>query len=590
MRQSRFHRLYQVPGLHRPSALVLVPSLIVLAGVLLTMLAFRTERANEQVSADAHLKAIVERTEAAVIERFQTYEDALVAGTALFAASNSVSADQWRSFTRTLDLTNRYPGVNGIGVIFPVKRADAASFELSARASVDPAFSIRRLDSVPQYDDLFIMTYLEPLEGNEAARGLDMGSEPKRRSAIEAARDSGTTAVTGVITLVQDQKSRPGFLVYVPFYRPGALLETTAQRREALVGFVYAPFVAENFLAGVVSSAAGEAELQVFDKAADLTDVRLYGDGPALEASRADSATEVTLAGQSFELRFRRGGSFSSGLYSANWIVAAGVLVTAALTVVMIALMLAARSSLGRAVYAEQTALHRGDLVDLASHELRNPLAILSLAAEMLEAEASVLGELSLQESAAAARAAAGRAEALVSELLDLSRMDAQRLHLALGPVRLEPAIDDAIALTSSHWGDRPVNRTGPALGEGLVIADPGRLDIVLRNMVDNAFKYSPEGTPVSIAVEAERDDEVAVTVSDEGPGIPVADRTAVFDRFRRGEATANVGGLGIGLHLSRELARRMGGELTLLPGALGQGARFRLVLRAAAGLGVVRV
>jgi signal transduction histidine kinase len=580
VRRSFFHRLYEAPGLHTLPALVTLPVMVVVVGVLLTVLAFRSEEAHGRAASDEHLARIVERSEAAIRVRFRTYEDALISGTALFAASDDVSMAEWSRFTETLDLTQRYPGVNGIGVILSVAGPDRDAFLDRARASIDRGFAIRSIENTPPHDELFVITYIEPLAENRPAVGLDVRTETKRRTAAEQARDTGETAMTGRITLVQDATSSPGFLVYVPFYRRGAPVETVEQRREALQGFVFAPFVAPRFMEGVMGSIDAEVDLQIVKKDPDLPDALVYGQDLNLAEDEVDRVSEISLAGQTFELRFRRSEEFTTGIYGAHWIVAAGLTTTAALAAVVFALLLAARRSLRRALYAEDTARHRGDLVDLASHELRNPLAILSLSAEMLEAEASALGEPALQETAAAARAAAARAAALVSELLDLSRMDAQRLRLDLAAVRLGPAIEEAIALTASHWGERPVNRSGPPLDDGVVVADPERLGIVLRNLVDNAFKYSPDGTPVHIDVDTEDGESVTITVSDEGQGVAQSARALVFDRFSRGEATAHVGGLGIGLHLSRELARRMGGDLSLAPSSPGQGARFRLVLR----------
>ncbi len=569
--------------MHTAPALWLGPALVAVAGTILTLLALTSERSAGRKAADAHLDRIVERAEAAIAARFETYEDALIAGTALFATRDGVTSDEWRRFTETQDVTGRYPGITGVGVIYPLAAADAGAFTAEARANVDPGFAIRRFDGAPEFADLFVITYLEPRAGNEPAIGLDVGGEANRRKAIETARDTGRTTMTGSVTLVTDQARRPGFLVYVPFYRPGARLETVEDRRAAIKGFVYAPFVDELFLDGILGSFSDDIDIQVTAEEAGFAGTLVYSAGFPFEAGDAHRASRLSLGGQTYGLRFQRASGFASGYNGANWILATGILATCAVAAILTLLVLAARRAKQRAVIAELTAVHRGDLVNLASHELRNPLAILSLSAEMLEAEASVIGSPELMETAAAARAAAGRAEALVSELLDLSRMDAERLHLDLAAIRLSPALDEAIALTSSHWGERPVTFSGAPAGGHTILADSGRLAIVLRNMVDNAFKYSPEGAEVTIAVEPYRDNELAITVSDRGDGVSEADRDTIFERFSRGGAAAHTGGLGIGLHLSRELARRMGGDLQLLPGTPGEGARFRLLLRTVA-------
>lgn len=227
-----------------------------------------------------------------------------------------------------------------------------------------------------------------------------------------------------------------------------------------------------------------------------------------------------------------------------------------------------------RAEAAERKAEHRGAIVNLASHELRNPLAIMSLSAQMMLETARASGDTEMELAATDGLAAARRSEAIVAELLDLARLDADRLDLVPRPVSLRSAVEQALELTASHRGPRPV-----AMAGGLsrsVLADPGRLAIIIRNMVDNAFKYSPDGTPIEILVH-DHADGVAIDVIDAGPGVAPEDRERVFHRYERLKATQHIAGIGIGLHLSRELARRMGGELEFRDA--DRGARLRLVL-----------
>jgi signal transduction histidine kinase len=174
----------------------------------------------------------------------------------------------------------------------------------------------------------------------------------------------------------------------------------------------------------------------------------------------------------------------------------------------------------------------------------------------------------------AAAHAQSRRLAALAGGLLDLTRLDAG------GEMRSEPVeLGELCRAVAAEFEPRGGVELGDA-GEELcwAMADPGAVARVLRILVDNALRYA--GPPVRVEAE-QRGQTPRVVVSDSGPGVAVEERELVFERFRRGSASAPEGGFGLGLAIARELARRMQGELTLEDG--NPGARFALELPAAA-------
>jgi signal transduction histidine kinase len=115
---------------------------------------------------------------------------------------------------------------------------------------------------------------------------------------------------------------------------------------------------------------------------------------------------------------------------------------------------------------------------------------------------------------------------------------------------------------------DQPMNASG----------EPRGAVQILVNLLGNAIRHSPEGSAIAVIVER-RHDRIAVTVADEGPGIAAADHERIFERYERVGDTP--GGIGLGLAISRRLARSMGGDIQL-QSAPGEGARFTLVLPSA--------
>ena len=231
-------------------------------------------------------------------------------------------------------------------------------------------------------------------------------------------------------------------------------------------------------------------------------------------------------------------------------------------------------------IAAQEAARRR--FVATASHELRTPVAslqsVLELVADEVRDEQPDLGAVraDIDEALAQARRLGG----LSGGLLDLSRLDAE-VPLRSEPLELGELARAVVAEFRARPDGRPLSV--PPAEPCWALGDPDSVARIVRLLVDNALRHTPRGTVVEVRAER-RGDLVAVRVLDGGAGVPESERSAVFERFRRG--SASVPGFGLGLAIGRELARRMGGELALedgppAPGEPG-GARFALALPAA--------
>ena len=116
-----------------------------------------------------------------------------------------------------------------------------------------------------------------------------------------------------------------------------------------------------------------------------------------------------------------------------------------------------------------------------------------------------------------------------------------------------------------------------------VVTAVPRLLERALENLVGNALKFSPDGSPVEVRLSAARGREVLLEVEDAGPGVPAEERTRIFRRFARGEKAGGVPGLGLGLSVVAEVAAWHGGRVEVVEPPAGRGSLFRLHLPLAA-------
>ena len=154
-------------------------------------------------------------------------------------------------------------------------RPDLDAFLRAERADGAPQFALRQLSDTAQ-QDLLIVKFIEPAASNQGAMGLDIGSEPLRRSAAQRAIDSGEATMTAPITLVQDEHKTPGVLVYVPVYAKGSHPTTTAERRAALLGLLYSPLIIRELLRGIPEIATGLMDIEVFDSTPGAAAVLIY--------------------------------------------------------------------------------------------------------------------------------------------------------------------------------------------------------------------------------------------------------------------------------------------------------------------------
>ncbi len=203
----------------------------------------------------------------------------------------------------------------------------------------------------------------------------------------------------------------------------------------------------------------------------------------------------------------------------------------------------------------------RRDFVANVSHELRTPVAVIRANAETLMGGAKDDPQVADRLIDGLHRNAE-RLARLIADLLDLSRLDAGQYRLELSDVSVKAAAEQA--LTAIAERGRPLCIEVP---DDLVArADRKALDQILVNLLENAVRYTPEGTEVSLHAVRAPDSRVRIEVRDRGPGIAPAHRARVFERFYRADAgrVRETGGTGLGLSIVKHLVESMNGDVRL--------------------------
>jgi PAS domain S-box-containing protein len=226
---------------------------------------------------------------------------------------------------------------------------------------------------------------------------------------------------------------------------------------------------------------------------------------------------------------------------------------------------------------AQEAVRVRDDFLAIASHELRTPLTPLAMRLQILErklrqgepVDASVV-EKALRHL--------DRLTNLISDLLDVSRIQAGRLQLHREPVSLTAVVEQLVL--EHNLGHRTHQATIDADGAELVVtADRARLAQVVTNLLDNAAKYSPPDSPIHVRL-VRQDGEAILSVSDRGIGIPKEQQPMLFERFFRAENApiTGYGGLGLGLYITRDIVERHGGRIWV-ESEVGRGSTFHVAL-----------
>ena len=297
MEKRRFSELWSAASLTAWLGLIL--------SALVTYGLWDNARENAIGDAREHFDIKVSETTRSIRDRMLAYENSLHSGVALFKTVDRMTWDKWHRYLVNLDTAKFYPGFQGIGYAKHLAPETREAFVAKMRS--EERFSDYTIKPSGERSDYYPIMYLEPLdERNLRAVGYDMFSDAIRREAMVRARDSGQTALSGKVTLVQENDTdvQAGFLMYVPFYRTPA--ETAEQRRERIEGFVYAPFRAGDLMEEILGHERPDIALTLYDGPAMMRENLLFDSTPeTTEPPLFESVQRLDLYGQTWTIRFQ---------------------------------------------------------------------------------------------------------------------------------------------------------------------------------------------------------------------------------------------------------------------------------------------
>lgn len=229
-----------------------------------------------------------------------------------------------------------------------------------------------------------------------------------------------------------------------------------------------------------------------------------------------------------------------------------------------------------KAEAARQSDELKSTLLDALAHEFKTPLTSIKAASTALLSSNGLKPEQQ-RELVSIVDEETDRLSVLVTEAIQMARIEAGRVVLRRESHSVRDLVESVLDKFRPAVADRNVQVN---IADGLppVWVDGELIEVALRQLIDNALKYSPPGSPVSLAAEA-KDDRVIVSVADHGPGIAEAEQARIFEKFYRAEASRHqIPGAGLGLVIAREIIHAHGGEIWV-DSRPGQGATFQFSL-----------
>jgi len=573
------------------------------------LFAYARDSQNERIQLRFETEA--SRVAERITEKLNVYHEVVRSIASFYAGSGEVSRSEFNSFVgRAL---TQHDGIHALEWVPRVSADDRLQFEDSAKRHGFSDFQFKRLSSENTWmashdhwaDEYFPVFFVQPHVGNEAILGIDLASSPKRRAAMELARDTGQPVATAGISLVQEVQSKVGFLLFVPVFANHVQHDQIPSRRRHLLGYALGVFRFGDIVDSVMQR-SGETltKLVIID-----TDGRtLYTSSDVIGQWVSDDephqhATNCTVGGRIWDVRFA---AKKKWVDSQRTALAVPIAIAACLLALLMGALLHAMidrtASVERLVWRrteeleaastltqrhsdelaaakhvlEQSNQQLKEFAYAASHDLQTPLRGIANFAAFLQEEYRDQLDDTANGYINRIVSSADRMKQLILDLLEYSRVESK--SGALQPTNLNDIFDKTLALLESEIEDAAATVTRDDLP--LVHADPEQMSQLLRNLITNGLKYRGD-KPAQIHVAAQMESRLwSVSVRDNGIGIDTRFQGQIFDIFRRLHTQKEYPGTGIGLALCRRIVQRHGGSIRV-ESVLDHGSAFTFTLPA---------
>ena len=561
---------------------IIATALVLASGTFISFMVAQNQANSNDSRKDSYVDQQMQLINDGISQRLRAYEQVIIAGSSLIKINGNVTHEQWKNFIDGFSIEQEIFTGNSIGFVRKVPAGNVSKFEKKLHEDGFPEASIFP-DS--DRDVYYAVEYIEPQSDfTPQIIGYDLYSDSTRREIAAIARDTGKLALTPPLAIPNSQNSDETSVVALfPVYSQMASLNTIEERRQSIQGYTFIAINTKDMGDWLYKNLLDESEQQAI-RLIDVTDTdnpsELYSSPNYTDLSKSSSITSNNLSvlGRQWQLEFALRNDFSSNLVSPLLIFTFGMLVNAASAAFLFVLMIHRQSRIAMS-HEQQVQQAKDDLLALASHQLRTPATGVKQYVGMVLA--GYAGGLTEEQEMMLKKADESNERQLeiINQLLYVAKADAGQLKVDAEKFNITDVMQQVIDEQSDHAESREIRvrfKKPRAIG---VISDERHIRMILENLLSNAIKYSPPGKVVDVYFNNWRD-RVAVHVTDRGVGISQADQDQLFKKFSRidNRLTRRVGGSGIGLFLSQQLAQANQGEI-IVKSELNKGSTFTLHL-----------
>lgn len=273
----------------------------------LTYLGWINAKADNENDALRSFESKIRETNQNILKKMRAYEQVLLGGIGLFASSDTVTREEWKTYVENLLIDKNFPGILGIGYSYGFKHSDSLRF---VKAIQSEGFTNFRIWPEGIRDEYTSVIYIEPFtERNRRAFGYDLLSDSVRKSAMMMAKENGQTTISGKFSLVKESEYniQAGFSIFIPLYKSNLIVSTVELRKALFKGYIYSPFKIRDLMQVTFGDELQNINIQIFDGQDTLRKNLMYQSdslNTTYNGNTFNETDKLTLYGKTWTLKY----------------------------------------------------------------------------------------------------------------------------------------------------------------------------------------------------------------------------------------------------------------------------------------------